>query len=193
MLLSGNRIIREHELGGLRIVPFNLNQVNPNSYNVRLHNKLVVYRPEAGEVLDMAKECDTEVIHIPASGLVLQPGKLYLGRTVEFTECPCFAPKLDGRSSIGRLGLMVHITAAWGDVNFKGHWTFELAVIEPLRIYAGVCIGQISFSEVDQEGPLYAGKYGNEKDSLPKPSGLWREFQLQSTQSSTQNWVPKGY
>nr|WP_319586223.1 hypothetical protein [uncultured Desulfobulbus sp.] len=100
MILSGKEI--KSKMGNEIIIdPFNESQLNPNSYNLRLHEKLLVYEDA---VLDMKKDHATEVIIIPEDGLILETGKLYLGRTVEYTETHNYVPMLEGRSSIGRLG-----------------------------------------------------------------------------------------
>ena len=134
MMLSGKEI--EKKLGkDIVIEPFNKNQLNPNSYNLKLHNELLIYDED---ILDMKKENKTKTIIIPEEGLVLEPGKLYLGRTVEYTETNNYVPMLEGRSSIGRLGLFIHVTAGFGDVGFKGYWTLEIFCVQPIRIYPSV-------------------------------------------------------
>ena len=119
MILSGQEIKRRLNKE-VFISPFNTQQVGPNSYNMRLHNELMVYD---NHELDMKAENPAHKIEIPEEGLVLEPHKLYLGRTIEYTETLNLVPMLEGRSSIGRLGLFVHITAGFGDVGFKGYWT----------------------------------------------------------------------
>src|SRR5690606_35047853 len=119
VILSGKEIYRNLNKK-IFIEPFNERQLNPNSYNLRLHNQLLVYEDP---VLDMKKPNKTSVLTIPESGLVLEPNRLYLGRTVEYTRTEGFVPMLEGRSSVGRLGLVVHVTAGFGDVGFAGYWT----------------------------------------------------------------------
>ena len=84
----------------------------------------------------------------PPEGLVLSPNQLYLGRTVERTETHNLVPMIEGRSSIGRLGLFVHVTAGFGDVGFCGYWTLEMFAVQPIRIYAGVPICQIFYHDI---------------------------------------------
>jgi len=121
MILSGNEILARQGKD-IVIEPFDPSRINPNSYNLSLHQDLLVYdRAE----LDMKRENTASPLQIPEEGLLLQTGKLYLGRTVEYTETQGLVPMLEGRSSIGRLGLFVHITAGFGDVGFKGFWTLE--------------------------------------------------------------------
>ena len=139
MILSGREIKRE--IGkGINIEPFNESQLNPNSYNLQLHSELMV---QTNPVLDMKTPNPVERLTIPEEGLLLETGKLYLGRTVEKTETSKFVPMLEGRSSIGRLGLFIHVTAGFGDVGFNGFWTLEIFCVQPIRIYAGVDICQI--------------------------------------------------
>ena len=139
MILSGHEI--KKCLGTkIWIEPFNEKQLNPNSYNLRLHHELLVYDRE---LLDMKMENKAHVLTIPESGLVLEPGRLYLGRTLEYTRTEGFVPMLEGRSSVGRLGLFIHITAGFGDVGFAGYWTLEMFCIQPVQVYPGVeiCTG----------------------------------------------------
>ena len=115
-------------------------------------------------------------LEIPEEGLLLETGKLYLGRTVEYTETQGLVPMLEGRSSIGRLGLFVHITAGFGDVGFKGFWTLEMFCVQPIRIYAGVQICQIFYHSIEGSYQTYSsGKYQNNKGV--QPSLLFRDFQ----------------
>ena len=140
------------------ISDFDEKQLNPNSYNLKLHNILEVYNSDE---LDMRKPNMTTRIIIPKEGLVLEPGTLYLARTKELTETHNLIPCLSGRSSIGRLGINVHVTAGFGDVGFKGYWTLEIFVVEPVRIYPDVDICQIYYFEPTGEIEEYNGKYQN--------------------------------
>lgn len=158
----------------LSIEPFDEKQLNPNSYNLKLHHELFVY--DQG-LLDMKSENTTHSLIIPESGLVLQPHKLYLGRTVEYTRTHAYVPMLEGRSSIGRLGLFIHVTAGFGDVGFEGYWTLEMFCVQPVKIYAGVEICQIYYHSVQGDYEKYAsGKY--QHNSGIQPSLLFKEFQL---------------
>ena len=172
MILSGKEI--EKRMGKEIIVePYNKEQLNPNSYNMRLHNELLIYDED---VLDMKKPNKTKKIIIPEEGLLLEPGKLYLGRTVEYTKTEKYAPMLEGRSSIGRLGLFVHITAGFGDVGFSGYWTLEIFCVQPVRIYPGVEICQIYYHEIEGDYDEYnSGKYQNNEGI--QESLLYREFE----------------
>lgn len=124
----------------------------------------------------MKKPNEAEMIHIPEEGYLLEPGTLYLGRTLEFTETHNLVPMLEGRSSIGRLGMFVHITAGFGDVGFKGYWTLEIQVIHPLRIYSGVQICQIFYHTIEGKIKEYnSGKY--QANMGIQPSLLFRDFE----------------
>lgn len=175
MILSGKEIVRE--MGkGIVIDPFDERRVNPNSYDLTLHDELLVYEDD---VLDMKAPCRTRTIHIPPDGLVLTPGRLYLGRTRERTQTTCYVPMLEGRSSIGRLGLCIHVTAGFGDVGFSGYWTLEISCIQPIRIYAGVAICQIYYHTIKGDHEPYAktargGKY--QDNAGIQPSLLYREL-----------------
>ena len=171
MILSGRRI-RERLGTEIVIDPFNPAQLNPNSYNLRLHDELVVYD---APVLDMRTENPVSRLRIPPEGLELEPHRLYLGRTLEYTETRGAVPMLEGRSSIGRLGLFVHITAGFGDVGFCGYWTLEIFCVQPIRIYAGVEICQIFYHTIEGDYDSYeGGKYQN--NTGIQQSMLYREF-----------------
>ncbi len=170
-MLSGIEI--KNKLGKEIIIePYSEAALNPNSYNLRLHNELLVYEED---ILDMKRPNKTKQIIIPDEGLVLQPGKLYLGRTLEYTETHGYIPMLEGRSSVGRLGLFVHVTAGFGDVGFKGFWTLEIHCIEPIRIYAGVEVCQIYYHGIEGEYVTYnSGKY--QGNTGIQPSFLYKDF-----------------
>ena len=164
MVLSGQEIKRQ--LGtNIVIDPFDESRLNPNSYDLALHDELMVYEEV---VLDMRKANRVRRIGIPREGLVLQPNQLYLGRTVERTETHNFVPMIEGRSSIGRLGLFVHVTAGFGDVGFCGFWTLEMFAVQPVRIYAGVAICQIFYHDIHGDITEYrSGKYQHNTDIQP--------------------------
>jgi len=171
MILSGLEI-KERMGNDIDIVPFNSEQLNPNSYNLKLHDELMVYD---SPVLDMKQENEVSKIVIPESGLKLEPGKLYLGRTLEYTRTDKLVPMLEGRSSIGRLGMFVHVTAGFGDVGFKGYWTLEIFVVQPLIIYPHVEICQIYYHHIDGDFKTYqSGKYQN--NSEIQASKLYQDF-----------------
>ena len=171
MILSGQKIAEEQGTG-IKITPFNESQVNPNSYNLRLSDELAYYEDD---VLDMKKKPTLKSIQIPEEGYLLEPGKLYLGRTVEYTETDKYVPMLEGRSSIGRLGLYIHVTAGFGDVGFSGYWTLEMHCLQPIRIYPNVEICQIYYHTINGEYDLYSsGKYANNQGI--QESRLYQDF-----------------
>lgn len=172
MILSGEEIKRLLN-DQIFIKPYDEKYLNPNSYNLRLHDELLVYSEDE---LDMKKPNETESLTIPEEGLLLKPGKLYLGRTLEFTETKNLVPMLEGRSSIGRLGLFVHVTAGFGDVGFAGYWTLEISCIQPIRIYAGVEICQIFYHKIEGAYKSYeGGKY--QHNSGIQASKLYKDFE----------------
>ena len=160
MILTGPEI--KSKLGtDIKIEPYDESFINPNSYNLRLHDELLVYTSDR---LDMKSPNETEKIVIPETGYDLEPGRLYLGRTLEYTETFNLVPMLEGRSSIGRLGLFVHVTAGFGDVGFCGYWTLEISTIQPIRIYPGVEICQIFYHTLQGNIMEYKSqKYQNNK------------------------------
>ncbi len=171
MILSGQEIQRK--LGSdISISPFNAEQLNPNSYNLLLHDELLIYEEI---VLDMRTPNRYRRLSIPPEGLVLQPGQLYLGRTVEYTETHNLVPMVASRSSLTRLGLFVSTNSGFGNVGFCGCWTLELYCVQPIRIYAGIQICQILYHELSGERQEYnSNKYQNATDI--QPSMLFREI-----------------
>lgn len=171
MILSGQEIRRQLDQN-IVIEPFDEANLNPNSYNLTLHSELLTYEEL---VLDMRKPNRIRRLTIPADGLVLTPNQLYLGRTVERTETYNLVPMIEGRSSVGRLGLFVHVTAGFGDVGFCGYWTLEMFAVQPVRIYAGVPICQIFYHQLAGDFTAYASdKYQNNRDI--QPSLLFKEL-----------------
>jgi dCTP deaminase len=172
MILSGKEI--QKKLGSdIIIEPFHAKQLNPNSYNLRLHHELLCYDDM---LLDMKKKHEVRKIVIPPEGLVLQPNTLYLGRTIEYTKTDRYVPMLEGRSSIGRLGLFIHITAGFGDVGFSGFWTLEIFCVQPIRVYPEVEICQIFYHSIEGEYTRYiSNKYQNNQGI--QASMLYKDFE----------------
>jgi dCTP deaminase len=170
MILTGQEIL--NRMGDdIEIDPFDPARVNPNSYNLTLHDEMMVYEEV---VLDMAKANRVRRITIPKEGIILSPNQLYLARTVERTRTRNLVPQIEGRSSIGRLGLFVHVTAGFGDVGFHGYWTLEMFAVQPVRIYAGTEICQIIYHEITGSVQEYANKYQHNRDI--QPSLLFKEL-----------------
>ncbi|MCR2032651.1 dCTP deaminase [Anaerofustis stercorihominis] len=172
MILSGKEI-EKHIGKEIIIEPYDKNRINPNSYNLSLSNELLVYD---NDLLDMKKENKASKIIIPDDGLILEPNKLYLGRTNEFTKTNKFVPMLEGRSSTGRLGLFIHVTAGFGDIGFAGYWTLEIFCVQPIKIYPNVEICQIYFHDIHGDYDLYtSGKYQN--NTGIQPSLMFKDFE----------------
>ncbi|MCP4753766.1 MAG: dCTP deaminase [Proteobacteria bacterium] len=172
MILSGKEIASR--IGNeITIEPYNMAQLNPNSYNLTLHDELLMYKDH---ILDMKYENKTGQVKIPEDGLVLEPNRLYLGRTAEYTETRDLVPMLEGRSSVGRLGVFVHVTAGFGDVGFKGYWTLEIFCVQPVRIYAGVKVCQIYYHTIEGDHEDYSSRKYQDNDGI-QPSMLYMDFQ----------------
>lgn len=176
MILSSSRIDEEVRRGNIVISPYDKDRLNPNSYNVRLADEILVYE---NALLDMKCEQPYEIKRIPEIGFTLIPGRIYLARTMEYTETTGFVPMLEGRSSIGRLGIFIHATAGFGDNGFKGYWTLELSTVQPTIIYSGIEIAQLYYHTIlDGDGPQMTydgGKYQNNKGI--QPSMIKKEFE----------------
>ena len=174
MILSGLEIARLAEIGEEIIIkPFDAAKVGPNSYDLRLNNILQVYDLAQGGHLDMKKDTPVREIIIPEEGFVLQPGQLYLGSTLEFTETKGYVPMLEGRSSIGRLGVSIHVTAGFGDVGFAGFWTLEIHTLHPVKIYPYERICQIYYHKIEGDYVPYKGKY--QKNTGVQASQIYKD------------------
>lgn len=175
MILSDIRILEEIEKGTILIEPFDRKYLGTNSYDVHLGKYLATYKDK---VLDARKH--NEIIHfeIPEEGFVLEPNMLYLGVTMEYTETHAHVPFLEGKSSTGRLGIDIHATAGKGDVGFCNTWTLEISCTQPVRIYAGMPIGQLIYFVVEGEIETFYNKKNNAKYNTrtvkPVESMMWK-------------------
>lgn len=149
MILSDSKIRAAIAEGRIVIQPFRPECLGTNSYDVHLGPYLSVYRRAA---LDARRPNPAKEFTIPKDGFVLIPGQLYLGVTEEYTETHGFVPFLEGKSSVGRLGIDIHSTAGKGDEGFCNYWTLEMSVKIPVRIYAGMPVGQLIYFEIS--GPV---------------------------------------
>jgi dCTP deaminase len=175
MILSDKRILEEIEKGNILVEPFRPECLGTNSYDVHLGRFLAVYKDR---ILDARAHNEIEEIIIPPEGYVLHPGTLYLGVTEEYTETHRHVPFLEGKSSVGRLGIDIHATAGKGDVGYCNTWTLEISCAQPVRIYAGMPIGQLIYFVV--EGSI-KNAYNRKQDAKytqrtmkPVESMMWK-------------------
>lgn len=175
MILSDKKILDSIENGEILIEPFDRSCLGTNSYDVHLGRWMAVYKDP---VLDARKHNEITHFEIPEEGFVLQPGTLYLGVTQEYTETHNSVPFLEGKSSVGRLGIDIHATAGKGDVGFCNTWTLEISCTQPVRIYHGMPIGQLIYFKIDGEIENYynqkAGAKYNERTIKPVESMMWK-------------------
>ena len=177
MILTDTQILDEMKRGTIAIEPFDRKHLGSNSYDVHLGQWLAVY---VDEILDCKRHNAVRTFRIPRGGLILVPSKLYLGVTKEYTETHRHVPFLEGKSSIGRLGIDIHATAGKGDIGFCNTWTLEISVRQPVRVYAGMPIGQLIYFEVsgDVEIPYFrkrSAKY-TKRTVKPVESMMWKNF-----------------
>jgi dCTP deaminase len=175
MILSDKIILEEIEKGNIIIEPFQKDCLGTNSYDVHLGKYLATYR---NRVLDSKAHNEIDHFEIPKDGFVLQPNTLYLGVTLEYTETHRHVPFLEGKSSTGRLGIDIHATAGKGDVGFCNTWTLEISCAQPVRIYAGMPIGQLIYFVVEGDvETMYNTKANakyNNKTTRPVESMMWK-------------------
>ena len=180
MILTDRQILAEIRRGTIVIRPFNRKYLGSNSYDVHLGGWLALYQDE---ILDARRHNKVNYFRIPKDGLILVPSKLYLGVTKEYTETHRHVPFLEGKSSIGRLGIDIHATAGKGDVGFCNTWTLEISVRQPVCIYAGMPIGQLIYFEIS--GTVDT-PYNRKQDAKyrrrtvrPVESMMWKNFKEQ--------------
>jgi dCTP deaminase len=175
MIFSDKKILESIAQKQIVIEPYDRNCLGTNSYDVHLGKYLATYKDA---VLDAKKHNTIEHFEIPEEGIVLKPGILYLGATAEYTETHNAVPFLEGKSSTGRLGIDIHATAGKGDVGFCNHWTLEISVAMPVRVYAGMPIGQLIYFQVEGDIENYYNrklnaKY-NQRTDRPVESMMWK-------------------
>jgi dCTP deaminase len=177
MILADSEILKCLESGSILIEPFRREALGSNSYDVHLGKALAVYEAAA---LDARVHNTVRHFEIPAEGYVFQPDELYLGVTEEYTETHEHVPFLEGKSSAGRLGIDIHATAGKGDVGFCNHWTLEISVKKPVRLYAGMPIGQLIYFPVQGKVAVSYGRKASAKyaqrSPLPVESMMWKNF-----------------
>lgn len=175
MILTDKEILNHIEKGLIKIEPFNISCLGTNSYDVHLGKTLALYE---SDILDAKAHNKIKTFEIPEEGFVLLPEKFYLGVTAEYTETHAHVPFLEGKSSVGRLGIDIHATAGKGDVGFCNHWTLEISVKQPVRVYAGMPVGQLIYFEIKGDVQnMYNKKPGakyNEKKSIPVESMMFK-------------------
>jgi dCTP deaminase len=177
MILTDKKILEEIEKGKIKIEPFDRDNLGTNSYDVHLGKWLAVYE---NDILDSKKHNKTKIFEIPDEGFVLLPSKLYLGVTQEYTETFDYVPFLEGKSSVGRLGIDIHSTAGKGDAGFCNTWTLEISVKQPVRIYSEMPVGQLIYFNIDGEieNPYNKKKNAkyNERTQFPVESMMFKNF-----------------
>lgn len=172
MILTGPQIESAVEQGDIVIRPFRKRQIAPNSYDFRLGNRCCVY---VAKTLDAAKENKTRTFPIPNSGVVLRPDRVYLVNTEETMGSERYVPIIRGRSSVGRLGIFIDITADLIDLGSVNQWTLQLHAVHPVRVYPGMLIGQVTFWQTVGRRQQYKGKYAWR--TSPVPSMSYLDFQ----------------
>lgn len=179
MILTDKEILRQIEVGNIKIEPFDPECLGTNSYDVHLGTHFAKY---VSPVLDCRNHNQVQHTEIGiGEGIMLLPGELYLASTLEYTETFAHVPFLEGKSSVGRLGINIHITAGKGDVGFCNYWTLEITVAKPVVVYAGMPIGQLIYFCVEGEiKNIYTQKANakyNERDPKPKESMMFKNFE----------------
>ncbi len=180
MILTDSEVLEEMKQGHIVIDPFRRECLGTNSYDIHLGNILATYNDRE---LDVRKHNQISYFEIPEEGYVLQQSEFYLGVTEEYTETHTHVPFLEGKSSIGRLGIDIHATAGKGDIGFSNHWTLEISVKKPVRIYRKMPIGQLIYFKVNGQvltpyNKKSSAKY-TKRLNIPMESQMWKNFSSQ--------------
>ena len=186
MVLSDRTIRQEIESGRIVIDPFEASNVQPSSVDVRVDRQFRVFHNARYPFIDVRQPMDglTELVEISdEEPFILHPGEFVLGQTLERVTLPDdLVARLEGKSSLGRLGLLIHSTAGFVDSGFSGNLTLELSNVAnlPITIYHGMPIGQISFMRMDGpvERPYGSGEAGSkyQGQAEPTPSRFYLNF-----------------
>ena len=187
VILSDRDLRTELAAGRIIIEPFDEACVQPSSIDIKVHNLFRVFRNHTAGIIDVKKDMTdlTELVDIPLDGVfILHPGEFVLGSTLERVAVPNdLVARVEGKSSLGRLGLLIHSTAGFIDAGFDGHVTLELANVAnlPITLYPGMKIGQISFMKMTSpaEKPYGSGAKGSKYQGQrgPTPSRYFENFQ----------------
>ncbi len=169
MLLSDRDILAEIDAGRVALDPYEPSMIQPSSIDVRLDKFFRVFDNHKYPHIDPAQDQSDLTREVEVNGddaFILHPGEFVLGSTFEYVTLPDdVAARLEGKSSLGRLGLMTHSTAGFIDPGFQGHITLELANVAtlPIKLYPGMKIGQLCFFRLTSaaENPYGSEKYGS--------------------------------
>jgi dCTP deaminase len=186
VILSDRSLREAIETGRIVIEPFDPDLVQPSSIDVRVDRLFRVFRNHTAGVIDVKRDTRalTELVEIPEDGVfMLHPGEFVLGSTLERVAVPDdLVGRVEGKSSLGRLGLLIHSTAGFVDAGFDGHITLELANVAslPITLYPGMKIGQVSFMQMTTpaERPYGKGATGSKYQGQrgPTPSRYFENF-----------------
>jgi dCTP deaminase len=186
VLLSDGDIKKELDSGRVKVEPFDPAMLQPSSVDVRLDRFFRVFENHKYSVIDPAAEQSDLTRAVEVSGdeeFVLHPGEFVLASTYEVITLPDdVAGRLEGKSSLGRLGLLTHSTAGFIDPGFSGHITLELSNVAnlPVKLYPGMKIGQLCLFRLSSpaENPYGSAKYGSRYQGQrgPTASKSWLNF-----------------
>jgi dCTP deaminase len=186
MVLSDRTIRRLLDEGRIGIEPYEEELLQPSSVDVRVDRLFRVFRNSRYPFIDVKQEMEelTELVEVdPEEAFILHPGEFVLGSTLERITLPDdLVARLEGKSSLGRLGLLIHSTAGFIDPGWDGHVTLELSNVAnlPITIYYGMKIGQLSFVQLTEaaEHPYGTGELGSKYQGQigPTPSRYWKNF-----------------
>lgn len=184
MILSDRSIREEIAAGRIEIDPFDPTCVQPSSIDLHVDRAFRVFHNARHPYIDVKQQMDdlTELVEVEEGrAFILHPGEFVLGATAERVRLPNdLVARLEGKSSLGRLGLLIHSTAGYVDPGWDGYLTLELSNVAnlPITIYAGMKIGQISFFQLSTEADIPYGSAGNKYQGQrgPTPSRFFEEF-----------------
>ncbi|MCL4392759.1 dCTP deaminase [Patescibacteria group bacterium] len=183
MVLSDKDIQENIEKGEIVIKPFNKESLQPSSYDLHLSSKFIIFDNYTKEYIDVKSNDEFgKLIDITDKGyFIIHPGEFVLGATIEYVKIPSFlVARIEGKSSLGRLGLIIHATAGYVDPGFEGTLTLEITNLSrlPIKIYPDMKIAQLAFQKMLSIPSKLYGEYNNKYQGQidPTSSKLWKDF-----------------
>lgn len=173
MILTGAEIHEEVREGRICISPYDENSIEPNSYGFRLDSNFICYRDP---IVDTRCKPAEYRFEIPKSGFCLEPGKFYLGNTLETMGSDNYAATLYARRSVSTMGIWIQFSAPLGHTGAIIPWTLEITAINPVVVYPGMLIGKIAFWKPKGVRSIYDGKYTGSTEAVS--SRLAQELHL---------------
>lgn len=164
MILTGRDIHREVLAGRIHIDDYDQERLEPNSYGFRLAREIITY---TDDVIDVRRPVEPATVLMGNDGMILWPGRFYLGATMEAMGSPHYAATLHASRSVSTLGVWIQFSAPLGHSGAVFPWTLEITVAAPVRMYPGMIIGRLAFWSMQGDPIGYRGRYAGSVSTVP--------------------------